>query len=386
MRHECMKTTGYFKIWRGIWKEAEKPFTSFMAWMWMVSEAEYEEGPLHGCVIASLSTLKEEWGWKTRRQVQWQLEKWKKDERIELVELSNHVQKACSTACSLRSPKRAVQRAVARAIKLVNYDTYQSGKLESRAVQRATERAVSVQNNVQKACSNTSQASSQSEEQSPKLNNKVQLNNIREEYRGTIKYATKKLSTDLSTGEASGSQHENHPDDLKAETKKKDPRIEQMIAHFKEDYFRVFQTPAIVNIGAATTQLKRLFDAGYDYDEIKRRMHLFNRDELKWMKGPKSWSIPIFVSVFDHYDRINDKPSPRTQNTLPPEPEDQASSQDQAIDSALDQLPEDERQEIYQQAETQALQSPMRRFKDNPSAWTGAIQAEARIIYQERYE
>ena len=78
---------GYFKVFRKIFNNeelSEKPFDKFHAWIWLISEANYEDGITYckgrrvevrrGQLVTSYTSLADAWGWnrnKAIRFVEW---------------------------------------------------------------------------------------------------------------------------------------------------------------------------------------------------------------------------------------------------------------------------------------------------------------------------
>ena len=115
-------TTGFFKIHRGILKYFEKPYTENEAWIWMISQAEYD-GDNRGKVKGSMRQLGETWGKDKKTVYRW-LKKWSTEQKPRI---------SCEYApCNVTSlhNKNATGGATGGAtatttITLLNYDKYQ---------------------------------------------------------------------------------------------------------------------------------------------------------------------------------------------------------------------------------------------------------------------
>jgi hypothetical protein len=127
-------TTGYFKVDRGILKYFKRPFTENEAWIWMISQAEYN-GDKRGRVKGSMRFLAGTWGRDVATVSRW-LKKWSIEEnpRISLIY-------AMSLHNNSATPNATHRATVLKETILLNYNKFQ-GLLEEDATEDATDPAM----------------------------------------------------------------------------------------------------------------------------------------------------------------------------------------------------------------------------------------------------
>lgn len=118
-----MLTTGFCKLDRGILKYFNKPYTESEAWIWMITQADYNEGCTYAKVSSTLRQLGQAWG-LNKSTVSRRLKKWVADGRIEC----NYAAFACGPHHGKpHATESATESATeATVITLLNYRKFQS--------------------------------------------------------------------------------------------------------------------------------------------------------------------------------------------------------------------------------------------------------------------
>ena len=263
---------GRFLLDRSIFRYAEKPYTDFEAWVWLIASAKYS-GPSRGTLLGGRDFLAKAWGWDASK-VRKKLNKWEQEGRI--IKTSIDFRTTVEDHLWDQGQGPPSRTTVVTVITIPKYDEYQkiNGKPGPPSRTRVKDQ-------------------SQDHRRGPYLNEEE------------LTKRTKKSTVDPHPSGVPDDGHDESEKAIEPKNKKPDPRIKTLIDFFHNQYLETLGSkPHIIGKPEASA-IKRLLRTFPDEEDLKNRIKRYIEDPLTWMDRPNH-TLTGFEKAAQKYNQSDD--------------------------------------------------------------------------------